>query len=307
MPARAHRVALAATALVTAMQLAPEARAQASVPDEGGGSLTFSSQSITVHDHSDYRGVRDSIGKTQTWVAFLGLDYGLTDKLAISVGVPYIESKYVGAFPHVHGAFPGHENDPVIDDGRYHGGLQDYALGLRYQVWAEPVLVTPFIHLGYPSRDYPFRGHSAIGARLWHVELGGYLARQFEAPLDAVYVQARYGYSISEKTEGISIRSSKLHLELGYALTPRLGARLFALRLHTHNGLNVPVDFPPAPDPRAFAHDRLLKTQSTNAGAGLTFALSENYTLFGTWLTTLRSRNAHVIHNAIEAGISRGF
>ena len=105
--------------LVIAVLFASEAGAQASVPDEGGGSWTLAYQSITVHDHTDYRGVRNPVGKTQSHVVFAGVDYGLTDKLAISVGVPYIKSKYVGPFPHLHGDFPGHQDEPVIDPGPF--------------------------------------------------------------------------------------------------------------------------------------------------------------------------------------------
>lgn len=305
--ARTLQAASAAALLAMAIPFVPEARAQASVPEEGGGSWSLAGQSIAVHDHTDYHGVPAAIGKTQTQMLFLGLDYGLTDRLAVNAGIPYVRAKYVGALPHVHGEFPGHENDPVIDDGRYHGGLQDFSLGVRYQLWSEPVLMTPFIHVGYPSRAYPYRGHSAIGKRVRQVEFGAYLARAFEEPLNAFYIQASYGYSISEKTEGIGIRSSKLDLEVDYLITPRLTARLFAVWLITHNGLNVPVDFPPPPDPRAYAHDRLLKTKMFNLGGGLAYVLDPTYTLFGTWLSTIESKNAHAIHNAFTLAVSRSF
>ena len=304
--ARILQVASAAL-LAIAMPFAPGARAQASVPEEGDGSWTIAGQNISVHHHTDFRGVKSDLGHTQTQVLFLGVDYGLTDKLAVNLAIPYIRAKYVGAFPHVHGDFPGHEDDPVIDDGNFHGGLQDLSLAVRYQLWTEPVLVTPFIHVGYPSRDYPYRGHSAIGARLRRVELGAYVGRELEAPLDALYVEGSYGYSISEETLGISIRASKLDLGLSYAFTPRLSARFFVVWLYTHNGLNVPVDFPAAPDPRAYAHDRLLKTEMLNLGTGLAFALNSNYTLYGTWLSTVDSKNAHAIHNAFTLAVSRSF
>jgi hypothetical protein len=193
----------------------------------------------------------------------------------------------------------------VIDDGRYHGGLQDFSLGLRYQLRTEPVLVTPFIHVGYPSRDYVYRGHSAIGAGLRRVEIGAYLAKELEAPLEALYVQASYGYSISEETLGISIRASKLDLGLDYAVTPRLSARLFAVWLYTHNGINAPP--PPPPDPLSYAHDQLLKTRMLNVGAGFGFMLNHHYTFFGTWLATVESKNAHAIHNAVTLAINRSF
>ena len=304
---RILQVASAAAVLAIAVPFAPDARAQASVPEEGDGSWTLAGQNVTVHHHTDYRGVKSDLGHTQTQMLFLGVDYGLTDKLAVNLGVPYIRAKYVGAFPHVHGGFPGHENDPIIDDGNFHGGLQDLGLGFRYQLWTEPVLVAPFIYVGYPSRDYPYRGHSAIGARLRRVELGAYVGKVLEEPLDALYLQASYGYSISEETLGISMRSSKLDLAVEYAFTSRFSARLFAVWLYTHNGLNVPIDFPPAPDPRAYAHDRLLKTEMLNLGTGFSYSLNRDYSLFGTWLSTVDSKNAHAIYNSFTLGINRHF
>ena len=305
--ARTLQVASATALLAIAMPFAPEARAQASVPEEGGGSWTLAGQNVLVHDHTDYLGMRGQFGKTDTQMLFLGLDYGLTDKLAVNVGVPYVRARYVGANPHLHHDFPGHESDPVIDDGRYHGGLQDLGLGVRYQWRTEPLVVTPFIYMGYPSRDYVYRGHSAIGKRLRRVELGAYVAKELEAPLDAFYLQASYGYSINEEAEGISVRSSKVDLGLDYLLTPRLSVRVFAVWSYAHNGLNVPIDFPPAPDPLAFAHDRLLKTEMLNLGGGFSFMLSPDYALFGTWLTTTDSKNAHAIHNSFTLAIRRSF
>ena len=305
--ARTLQAASAAVLLAIAMPFAPDACGQASVPEEGEGSWTLAGQDVSVHHHTDFRGVKADIGHTRTQMLFLGVDYGVTDKLAVNLGIPYIRSKYVGAFPHIHGDFPGHEDDPVIDDGRYHGSFQDLSLAVRYQLWNEPVVVTPFIQVGYPSRDYPYRGHSAIGKRLRQVEFGAYLASGFEGSLEALYVQASYGYSISEEILGISMRSSKLDLGLDYAFTPRLTGRLFAVWLYTHNGLRVPVDFPPAPDPRFYAHDRLLKTEMLNLGTGFSFVLSPRYTLYGTWLSTVDSKNAHVIHNGFTLAINGSF
>ena len=304
---RILQVASATALSAIALSFASEARAEASVPEAGGGSLTLAGQDVAVHFHTDYLGRKANLGTTDTRMLFLGLDYGLTDRLALSAGIPYIKSRYVGDFPHTNAGFPDHANAPLIDNGQYHGGLQDFSFGLRYQWLMEPVVVTPFIHIGYPMRDYPFRGHSAIGSGLRRVEFGGYVAREFEEPFDALYVQASYGYSIQEKTLGVNLRSSKFDLELDYSLMPRLTARLFAVWLHTHNGFNVPVDFPPPPDPRAYAHDQLLKTQMFNAGTGLAFMLSQRYTLFGTWLTTIDSKNAHALHNAFTLAISMVF
>ncbi len=298
--------ALGVLLLGTAL-LASKSHAQAYVPAKGDGSWTVAYQNLTIHDHIDFRGSRLDRGQTDTHVLFVRLDYGLTDKLAVSVGVPYIKSKYTGAFPHEHDPFPEHRSEQEIDDGNYNGGLQDYSLGLRYQLRTEPFVLTPFLNVGYPSRDYTFHGHSAIGQRVWSVEVGAEAEKQLAAPLENFFVQGGYGYSVREEVEGISIRSSKVNLSLGYFLSERMSARLLAVWLIPHNGLDFPVDFPPAPDPLRFSHDRVQKTESVNLGAGLTFQLNEDYTLFGNWLTTVDGKNAHALHNAFTVGINRSF
>ncbi|MEO6065923.1 MAG: hypothetical protein ABIP49_09125, partial [Lysobacterales bacterium] len=244
--------------------LASEAGAQAYVPAAGDGSWTVAYQNLSVHDHIDYRGERIHRGKTQSHQLFLQLDYGLTDKLALSFGVPFITSKYTGNFAHTYDAFPDHRDEHEIDDGSYNGGWQDYGLGLRYQLWAEPFVLTPFVNVGYPTRDYTYHGHSAIGLRVWSVEIGAQAEKQLAAPLERFYVQAGYGYSIKEEVLGIGIRSSKVNLALGYFFSPRLSGRLIAVWLKSHNGLDFPVDFPPPPSELRFDHDRVQKTDSLN-------------------------------------------
>lgn len=303
----AARAGGGSVALLASLLLASEAGAQAVVPAKGGGSLTLSYQNTSIRDHITYLGERIDRGHTQSHGMLLRLDYGLTDKWAVTGSVPYIRTRYVGDFGHQHDAFPDHHDEPEIDDGRYHGGWQDYSLGLRYQLRSEPLLVTPFVRVTYPTRDYGYHGHSSIGVRLWRVELGADVAKQFAAPLDKFYVQAGYGYSLREEAVGINIKSSLLRLELGYFPTPRLTTRLFAVWLKTHNGLDFPVDFPPPPSPQFFDHDRLLNTEEINLGAGLSWQLNEEYVWFGTWLTTVDGKNAHALHNAFTVGINRSF
>jgi hypothetical protein len=50
---RTLQAAPAAAVVAIAMSFGPEARAQASVPEEGDGSWTLAGQNISVHHHTD--------------------------------------------------------------------------------------------------------------------------------------------------------------------------------------------------------------------------------------------------------------
>src|SRR5689334_23926676 len=63
---RILQVVSAATLWAVAVSFGPEARAQASVPEAGGGSVTLAGQDVAVHHHTDYLGRKAAIGSTDT-------------------------------------------------------------------------------------------------------------------------------------------------------------------------------------------------------------------------------------------------
>src|ERR1700730_1794278 len=91
----------------------------------------------------------------------IGLSYGVTDRFAVSVGVPFIVTKYYGTpnqnfFPHT---IPN-------DDGQYHGTFQDYTFRLAYQALNGPIAVAPFFTAVIPSHSYTYFAHTAVGRDL---------------------------------------------------------------------------------------------------------------------------------------------
>jgi len=82
----------------------------------------------------------------------------LTDRLAVSVALPYILTKYYGTpgqnfFPHTISA----------DDGHYHGIFQDFRFDLDYQLLRGPVAVAPFFAAVIPIHSYTYFAHAAGG------------------------------------------------------------------------------------------------------------------------------------------------
>jgi len=102
------------------------AAAQAWVPEKGEGTATLTLQDNFVKDHLGSGGQRFDVGHIRTFIAFQDIDYGITDKLALDVSVPFVLSKYYGPKPH----------QLPVDDGKYHGNFQDVRLNLRYNLRA---------------------------------------------------------------------------------------------------------------------------------------------------------------------------
>jgi hypothetical protein len=126
------------------------ASAQAWLPGKGYGNVSIAYKNFYVRDHLDMNGIRTDRGQIRSNVLYMDLDYGITRRLAVDVGMPLIWMKYTGAFPHKD---PDQVN--YIDDGTYHGGSQDLRAGLRYALVRQgPVVITPFFDAIVPSRKY---------------------------------------------------------------------------------------------------------------------------------------------------------
>lgn len=305
----AHALGLAAVLVV--LVVPATARAQAGVPGKGHGSVSIAVQQLYVKYHLDWQGNKIDAGHITSDSVFLNLDYGITERLAINVGIPYVRKKYVGSAPHNFDAFDDGHADHVhldhIDDGRWQGGWQDVSVALRYNWRSEPWLVTPFLSYNTPARDYQYFGHAAIGTHQWRVEAGVDVAHRFEPPLQDLYFQGGYGYSRTQEILGIRTDFSTLNLELGYFTSPRWTVRALAVARKTHGGLDFPVDFPRRDDALFLNHDRIQRVDYVELGAGASYQLDDKYSLYGTWMHTVWGENGHATDYGITVGVVRGF
>lgn len=293
-------LALAAIASPTLAQ-----RANAWVPSKGHGSMAIAYQHLYVRYHTLSDGTRQIPGTIRDRSVFLELDYGLTDRFALTMNGAYKSNRYRGT-PHPH--VDDDHGEHFIDDDRYHGGWADWNLGLRYQWRSDPWAITPYVSYGMPGRDYPTYAHSAVGTGQKRVELGINVGHRFGPPLQNLYFQGGYGYSFMEVVDQRRVNHSTLSLELGYFLTPSLTGRLTVVGQKTHNGLEFPQDYPPGVDPeQLFHHDQNLRNDFINIGAGLDYQLDERYVAFANIGRSVWGENTHLIDYAITVGISRGF
>src|SRR5205085_11269279 len=105
--------------------------AQAWLSPKGDGVVTVLYQNNIDRLHSFGDGRTKDRGHTYLDAMFVNTDFSLTDRLAVSVNLPFIAGKYVGPFPHL--LVRGEPSTAVVlDDGNYHGGLQDFRFNVRY-------------------------------------------------------------------------------------------------------------------------------------------------------------------------------
>jgi len=207
---------------------------QAWVPPKGEGEMALSYQNLFTRDHFNGDGSRHDYGHIRLFGVIEELDYGVTNKFAVNLSVPYGFGKYHGPFPH---KLP-------IDDGDYHGALQDMHVGFRYNVFRRPIQFTPFVAVAFPSHHYEHFAHSAVGTDLWEVQMGMSLGRSLAPVLARGYFQMRYGYSIMQRVLGIRPDRSRIETQFGYFVTRRLSLQALAASQITHSGLDFPHDFP---------------------------------------------------------------
>jgi hypothetical protein len=298
--------------LVAAGALAcTDAAAQLSVPAKGEGTVTATYQYVGDHYHLNGRGDRISAGKITGQSVQLRLDYGLTPRLALSLTMPFAKKRYVGPVPHnpdpLDPDATEHEHIGRIDDGTYHGGWQDPAIGLRWRWRDKPWAITPFVTYSQPSHDYTFFAHSALGTRQKKLALGVFAGRQFGPRFQRLYAQGSYSYTFVEEVQDVSVDFSTLTGEVGWFFTPRFSARAFATYRKTHGGLDFPFDFPSRKDALFFNHDRVQRIDYLNYGFGAGYRINERWSVSGNWMTTGWGENGHAIHNAWTVGVSRSF
>jgi hypothetical protein len=269
--------------------------AQAWLPPKGEASISIGYEYVYVKEHLFAGGERQDRGHIRENSLLPDLGYGITDKLAVRIGLPYISAKYNGARPH----------QLPIDDGSYHGAFQDFRIEVRYMAFTDPLVVTPFAAVVLPSHDYTYFAHSAVGRDLKEESFGLNLARRLDRILPDAYVHGRYSFTLVEKVLNISHNRSNFDLELGYFLTPAISVRAMGVWQRGYGGIELPVTGIPLP--LFLYHDQLARSDYFNMGGGLAYAATANLDVFGNWFTTLSGKNGHAIHDAVTVGASVNF
>ena len=153
------------------------ARAQAWVLPEGEGSVSILYHHIFVQDHVFSAGERHDVGHIRSQLLSADFEFGVTDRFSLRAVLPYVAARYTGGSAHVYRgeAPPGFEK---LDDGTYHGTIQDLRVEARYGAREFPVAIAPFIAVNIPTHDYEFFAHSAPGLNMAELQIGTYAGVQ---------------------------------------------------------------------------------------------------------------------------------
>jgi hypothetical protein len=281
------------------LQAGAPAFCQAWVPPKGEGEMALSYQNLFTKEHFNGDGSRHDYGHIRLFGMIQEFDYGVTDKLAVSLSVPYGFGKYQGQFPH---KLP-------IDNGDYHGALQDLHIGVRYNLRARPFMFTPFLAVSFPSHHYEHFAHSAVGTDLWEIQIGMNAGRRLAPVLPNAYVQLRYSYAIVQQVLGINVNRSRVETQMGYFLNRRLSLQAIAASQITHGGLDFPDDFPSrSPTDKLWPHhDQISTINFLNMGGGVTLALTNSWQVYSSLLTSVWGQNGHALRTGVSFGMSWGF
>lgn len=301
---RAHCLFLAVILLIELS--ASHAAAQAWAPAKHRGTISVTYKNLYIKHHTDVSGLKFDRGRIRSNVVSLDVDYGLSRRWAVNLSLPYSRVKYTGSSPHV-------DPDQNVDDGDYHGGVQDLRFGARY-AWLRysPVVVTPFAEVVLPSHDYVTFAHSAIGRRLKEMMVGANIGwRNEDSFLSNGYFQTRISYGFVERVLGRSHNRTNIDAELSYFLTPRLGVSALTSLAKHHGGLDWDsTKGSPSQQWTAeelYHHDELTRADAFDIGIGTSFRLSSSMSVHATLFHNAWSRNAHPLNTGVTLGVSRSF
>lgn len=268
---------------IVALELPALAAAQAWLPAKGEGAVAVTLADYAFDGHYDSKGASDPFGGTHAKSIAVEVTYAITDRLAATVGLPFIATRLSGSFP------AGVALGP-LDDGRYHADFQDLRMELRFMAVALPVAITPLLGASMPSHAYEVTGEAVPGKGTREAFLGTNVGRALGT---RAYVHCRYVFTRVEKVvpDVKTLDRSTIEAEAGGMATRRLGLRALAIRQVTHGGLDL-EDM--RTNPNFFrTHDRAARTNYLNVGGGMTFEATPTVDIYAVFLKTVSGENAH--------------
>ena len=285
----------AALALVVFSVTSSTAYAQAWLPAKGEGtvSVLFSNTLSTKHYLPN---VTYDRGHIDANTMLFDVTYGLTDRVAVSVGLPMVTSRYRGDFPH---------RPITLDDGNWHTTAQDFRMNVRYGLTRGAIQVTPFAGTELPANDYQYFAHAAPGRQLKEGLAGVSVGRLF-AELGLV-LQGSYAINISESALDYARRYSTASVESAYFVTPSLRVMATASGRIGHTGINLPPTAGALTPEQFLHHDQISRESFLNAGTAIAVSLTDTTDLFLGYTRTLTGRNTHATDRGLSIGMSWSF
>jgi len=250
------------------------------------------------------------------------LGYGLTNRLALSFGIPVVDNRYycgsgtVACSPHPGYSGNGqYQGPPYIDNGDFHSTWQDFRIGLDYQLLSKgDFSLAPFAAAVIPSHSYVYFAHAAPGRDLHQYLLGFTAAATMNQIVPGAYFIGSYDYAFVEQVLGINLNRSDFSIELGYflsSLTPALAIRFLGIGYYTHGGLSYAIPQQllglPSGEELFQHHDQIGKQRSVQLGGGFSYQLTGATTLYASYLRSVYGRDVLKADNGFSFGFTVNF
>jgi hypothetical protein len=301
-------LALAATATAVSGQ----SQTNVPVPPRGAGSFGMTYQQIDISER-ELIVLRENFGEVTLRGIYFEFDYGLTDRLAMTLTLPLKSNRYVGDKPHDPTLLANDHGEEFLDNGDYHTNWGDFGVDFRWQWRAtDRFAITPFMGYYTPSNDYPLFTETQAGRAQWRVDVGFNMAGRLGPPARNLYWQTGYAFSYVEKTrptdaEAMRVNRSEASFEVGWSATPRFQPYLTLAYYVTHGGLELPEFTGLFVSDQFYYHDQLLPWEQKTWAVGARYNLSA---LSGLSMSYGRSSDVefgHFYEPAVSFSFNRSF
>jgi hypothetical protein len=283
--------------------------AQAWLSPKGDGVVTVLYQNDIERLHSFSDGRTKDRGHTYLDGVFVNTDLSLTDKLAVSVSLPFIAGKYVGPFPHL--LVRGDPNTAVaLDDGNYQGGFQDFRFNARYALSQRDLKIAPFFQATIPSHSYPTLGHAASGFDESEYRVGVSVGRRLNPILPNAFIQGQYAFGMTpEVAANIAPKRSYAELQFGYLLNRRISLQGSSVLTWSHNGLDFDYNLFPnnLTEEQYLNHDRISRAKLLDASGSITFQVNRSTNFFLSVGHSFYGTNGHLRYLVTTVGFTKAF
>ena len=268
-----------ALALVATLGIPSVVFGQATVPGKRAGYVSIGYQYTDVQQHLFSDGQEGDFGRIEASTINFYVDYGLFEKFALSMNVPFVESRYGGPFP-----------ESSIDGGGYNGTIQDFFVSARYQLMRAPFFLTPILAVTIPSHNYETIGHTAVGRNLNELVVGFAAARLLNPLLSDAFLSAGYNYSWTEEFNGVGLDRSNMFVQAGYFVASRVTLSAGFNFQWAHDG----IDWTQISTAGEFhEHDRLARASYTRLGGAISYSTFAALMLELSGGVTLSGENTH--------------
>jgi len=239
-------------------------------------------------------GTRIACCGTTNVALYVEFDYGLTNRLSISAGIPYVFAKYRGEAPAGPAGFLPYP--PADACHCVNSSFQDFGFTARYNIFRSrrSSSVTTAVSFGTPSHAYEYAAEAAVGFGLNEFGLGVDAGQRLDRLVPGLSVEGHYLYSLVERSLDIHHNRSNVRIEPSVDFGSRFNAQLILSWQRTHGGLRFPIDVEPYPERYTEFH-RLLRDNYFQAGAGVSCRLGE-WDLSAAFLRAVSGTNTHDVH-----------